>query len=274
MGIIVSFEKPSARSTWQVLKDETGSGIAEGLGGLALLMILISSIALGVTTDMHAVQTVAVKAERHALVTSLVADQRQGATWGTPTAPSTETVTLPNGRNVEVTMWRDVTPVGTNLTAVTPISASTDAADCSTPASVEKSGCIYATRFHANALDSVEPYAIIRKDPSTVTSAPVGTVDARVSTTTSIPQGATVATGTDSVATVWRYLITARSVEATGEIRISQAGKTVAITPIDISTGNYFGTFSAERNVPVTVTVSLGNIIVQTVYIYRAGATS
>lgn len=267
------FDKPRARSIRQVLDDKSGAGLAEGLGGIALLMILTVSVSLGITTDMKAVQTIAVKAERQAMITDLVGNRNEGKTWGTPDAPSTETVTLENGHEVDVTMWRDATSVGASLTAVTAISADPDAADCTAPADVEKKGCIYATRFHAADLDGVEPHAIIRKDPSTASSGPVGTVDARVSTTSSIPQGITFATGSDAEATVWRYLFAANSVEASGEIRISQAGTSLAVIPLTSVSGNYFGTFSADINVPVTAIVTQGNVVVETVYIYRAGGT-
>ncbi|MET0886650.1 MAG: hypothetical protein ABWX92_09390 [Mycetocola sp.] len=266
------FDKPSVRSIRHVLEDKTGAGLAEGIGGVALIMILTVSISLGISTDMRAIQTIAVKAERQSLLTSLVGDRNEGATWGTPSAPTTENVSLENGANVPVTMWQDKTLVGTTLTAVTPISADSDAANCTSPAAVEKSGCVYATRFHAGDLDSIEPHAIIRKDPSTV-AAPVGTVDARVATTNSIPQGTVFATGTDTTATVWRYLLTANSAEPTGEIRIAQAGNVLAVIPVGDTTGNYFGTFSAATGVPVTVTIAQGNLVVQSVYIYRAGGT-
>lgn len=263
----------SARSIRQVLSDKTGTSIAEGLGGLAILMLLTISVTMGITTDMKAVQTLSVKAERQALVTSLVADSREGATWGTPASPSTQTMTLENGRNVPVTLWRTVAPSGTTLTAVTAISAASDAANCTGVSAVEKTGCIYATRFHAADLGSIQPVAIIGKDPSTAAT-PVGTVDARVSTATSIPQGTVFASGTDATSTVWRYLITAKSVDPTGEIRVSQSGTTLAVIPVDSAiNGNYFGTFSAALNIPVSLTISQGNVVVQTVYIYRAGGT-
>ncbi|MCI4659537.1 hypothetical protein [Cryobacterium zhongshanensis] len=257
------------------MSDKTGTSIAEGLGGIAILMILTLSVTLGITTDMNAVQTLSVKAERQALVTSLVADKREGATWGTKAAPSTQTITLPNGRNVPVTLWRDVTPGGSTLTAVTAISAGPDAANCSGPSAVEKNGCIYAARFHAGDLGTIAPYAIISKDPSTAPAAPTGTVDSRVSTATAIPQGTVFATGTDAKATVWRYLINAQSIEPVGEMRITQGGVMLALIPVDSSSnGNYFGTFSAALNVPVTATITQGNVVVQTVYFYRAGGTS
>jgi hypothetical protein len=273
MGKPVFFHKPGARSIKQVLADKSGSGVAESLGGIAIVLILTAAIATGVVTDMKAVQTLAIKAERHALITSLVGDRNAGASWGTKTAPSTETQALPNGATTQVTMWREVSPVGFTLTAVTATSVGPGAATCTAPASVEKAGCIYATRFHANDLDNLEPFSIVRKDPTTAAT-PIGTVDARVSTETSIEQGGTIASGSDSKAVVWRYLLNARSLEETGEIRISQAGKTLAIVPLDAAANNYFGTFSATKNVPVTVTVAQGNVVVQTVYLYRAGATS
>lgn len=267
-------DKPSARSIKEVLDDKTGSGIAEGLGAVAIVMILAVGLSTGVTTDMAAVQTIAVKAERQALVNSLVGDKREGATWGSAVAPSTETKTLKNGHDVAVTMWRDVTAVGTTLTAVTAISAGEDAADCTGPSDVAKTGCVYASRFHAGGLDDIEPHAIIRKDPSMASTAPIGTVDARVATTDAIPQGTAFASGSDTEATVWRYLVRAHSLEAGGEIRISQAGKSLAVIPLDTASSNYFGTFSAAINTPVTATITQGNVVVQTVYIYRAGGTS
>lgn len=279
MRIPVVFDKRGtpkaavARPIKEVLKDTSGAGLAEGLGGIALLMVLTGSVALGITTDTKAVQTLSVKAERQALVTALVDDKRQGATWGTPAAPATQTMTLENGHSAAVTLWRETTPVGTALTAVTAISAGPDAADCTQPADVEKTGCLYAHRFHAGDINTVDPELIIHKDPSTAAGGATGTVDARVSTEGSIPQGTVFASGTDTVASAWRYLVTARSVESTGEIRISQAGKILAVIPVGSASQNYFGTFSAATNVPVTISVVQGNVIVQTVMTYRAGGT-
>lgn len=260
-----------ARTSKEVLKDKSGSGLAEGLGGVALLMILTSSIALGITTDMKAVQAVAVKAERQQQVSSLVDDKREGAGWGTPAAPTKKTMVLENGSSAVVTVWREDTPVGTSLTALTANSADPDAADCTGPAHIENPGCIYAHRFHAGDMSSIDPRFIIRRDPSTAGSGTVGTVDARVAKASVIPQGTVFATGTDADATTWRYLVSAASVQATGEIRIAQAGKVLAVIPVDPTTKNYFGTFSAETNIPVTATVVEGNVIVQTVMTYPAG---
>lgn len=262
----------------EVLKDRSGAGVAEGLGGIALLLITTGMVAAGIMTDTKAVQTLSVKAERQALVSSLVDDQRQGATWGTPAAPATQTMTLENGKSANVTLWRETTPVGTSLTAVTAISAGPDAADCTGPAAVEKAGCIYAYRFHAGDMNTVSPDIIIRKDPSTtgpwiLGAGATGAVDARVGTAGSVPQATNFAIATDPGATVWRYLVTARSVEATGEIRFSQAGKILAVIPVNLVTSNYYGTFSAVPGVPVTARVVEGNVIVQTVMTYRAGGS-
>ena len=262
-----------ARPVRAVLDDKAGAGVADGLGGMSLLIILSSMVALGVTGHMQAVQTVSVKADRQALVSSLVDDRRQGAAWGSPDAPTTETMPLENGGSAEVTLWREVTPEGTSLTAVTATTAGEDAADCSVPSDIERGGCIYASRFHAGDLDSIDPQLSIRKTPATAGEKVVGTVDARVGTTGVIPQGTVFATGIDAEATTWRYLITAAAAESTGEVRISQAGKTLAVIPVGPSTRNYFGTFSAETNVPVTATVTEGNVTVQTVMTYRAGGT-
>jgi hypothetical protein len=273
MGSTVFRNTASRRSIREVIDDKTGSGVAEGLAGIALVLIISAAIGVAATSDLTAVTTVATKAERQAVLTSLVGDKHQGATWGSKSSPSTETVTLPNGHQVKVTAWRETDATSTRLTAVTPIVSGPDSANCTGPSDLAKQGCIYASRLHAGDLDSIEPYAIIRKDPSTASS-PVGTVDNRVSTDTAIPQGATVATGTDDQATVWRYLITARSLEANGEIRIWQAGKTVAVFPVEATDNNYFGTFTAQLNLPVKVFVTSGNVVVKTVYLYRAGSTS
>jgi len=254
-----------------VLKDRSGSGVAEGLGGVALVVIATSMVAVGISTDTKAVQTFSVKAERQALVSSLADDKRPGASWGTPDAPATQTVTLENGANVPVTLWRESSPVGTTLTAVTPISAGPDAADCTKPADVEKTGCLYAERFHVADMNSVDPNVIVRKDPTSAPGAVMGTVDSRVSTAAAVPQGTGFATGTDAKATSWRYLVTAKSLEAAGEIRFSQGGKILAVIPVAAAINNYFGTFSAAPGVPVTATVTQGNVVVQTVMTYRAG---
>lgn len=263
----------SRRSIRDVLEDKTGTGVAEALGGIAIVMIAAATLTMGVASNLGATQNIATKAERQQLIAGLVGDKHEGATWGTPEAPSTETVTLPNGVDVRVTTWRETTPTSTRLTAVTPTTAGPDAADCTGPADVAKSGCVYASRVHAGDLDTIEPHAIIRKDPSTAAT-PVGTVDARVSTEQAVPQGTTFATGRDDTAPVWRYLISARSLEGVGEVRITQAGKTLAQFPVETTTNNYFGTFTADLNVPVTATVTSGNVVVKTVFIYRAGSTS
>jgi hypothetical protein len=243
------------------------------MAGLALLLVVTGAVSFGMTTDMKASTSLAAKAERQALVSSLVDDQRQGVAWGTPSAPTTQTMTLKNGATTKVTLWQEPTSVGTTLTAVTPTDAGPDAADCTAPASVEKAGCTYAHRFHAAGVDDVSPDTIIRKDPTTAPGRVIGTVDARVGTTASIPQGTVFASGTDAVATTWRYLVTASSVEAAGEVRFSQAGKILATVPVSQAVNNYFGTFSAQTNVPVTATVTQGNVVVQTVMTYRAGGS-
>jgi len=267
--------RTSNRAIREVLGDRAGAGIAEGIAGVALVLIIAATVGVSLTTDMGAVSTIATKAERQKLVTSLVGNTHEGATWGSVDAPTTEEVTLANGHKITVTAWREVTPTSVRLTATAPISADTDAADCSGPSAEAKRGCIYASRLHADDLDSIEPHAIIRKDASMGTAAPIGTfVDARVSTTDSIPQGAPIATGQDDTATVWRYLVNARSLDAGGEIRITQSGKVLALFPVDATDNNYFGTFTAALNVPVTATVTSGNVVVNTVFIYRAGSTS
>lgn len=262
-----------ARPVKDVLKDRSGAGVASELGGLALLVVVVGALTTGLVTDTKAVHTFSVKAERQALVTSLADDKRQGATWGTPGAPSTQTMTLENGASVPVTLWREKTPVGTFLTAVTAISAGPDAANCTTPADVEKQGCLYAQRFHAADMDTVNPDIIVRKDPSTAPGDVVGTVDSLIGTAGAIPQGKVFASGTDATATSWRYLVTAKSVEAVGEIRFSQAGKILAVIPVGPAANNYFGTFSATPGAPVTATVAQGNVVVQTVMTYRAGGS-
>lgn len=246
--------------------------MAEGLGGLALIIMFVASASLAIVTDMSAVQTLAVKAERQSAVTALVDDKRRGASWGTAESPTTQTVMLENGTSTDVTVWREDTPVGMSLSAVTATSAGADAADCSTSSDVDLPGCLYASRFHATGMDGVSPHFIIRKDPSTA-AAPVGTVHARVGTGQPVPQGAVLASGKDTAASTWRYLISAVSVEPAGEIRISQGGRVLATIPVDRTTKNYFGTFSAEPNTDVQVTVTQGNITVQTVMTYRAGGT-
>lgn len=273
MGIPLRRQTSTSRTPSDVLADKTGSGIAESLGGVALTLIAVGLLGLGVASNMSAVSTIATKAERQALITSLVGHERSVSTWGTKTAPKTDNVVLPNGHTVKVTTWRETTPVSTELTAVVPISADADAADCTKPADVSKPGCIYATRLHAAELDAIKPHAIIRKDPSMGTAAAIGTVDARVGTSTSIPQGVAFASGKDSESTVWRYLIKAGSLEETSEIRISQDGKTLAQIPVDKPLSNYFGTLTAKPNVPVVATVTEGNALVNTIFIYRAGST-
>ncbi|WP_311245425.1 MULTISPECIES: hypothetical protein [unclassified Microbacterium] len=247
--------------------------MADSLAGVALALIAVASLSAAMVTNTSAIAGVATKAERHAYIVSLVGDQPAMATWGTPESPHTETKTLPNGHEVEVTTWREDTPTSTTLTAVSPISSATDAVECSSPMDIAKKGCLYATRTHADDLESLQPEPLIRKDPSTA-QAPVGTVDERVSTETPIPQGTTFAQATGPQDVVWRYLIDAHMTGSVGEIRITQGPKTLSVFPLVATASNYFGTFVAPSEDPILVTVSQGSAIVKTVFIYRAGSTS
>lgn len=260
------------RSVLDVLQDKKGN-VAESLAGVALALIAVATLSTAFVTNTSAVAGVATKAERHAYIVSLVGDQPAMATWGTPEDPHTETKTLANGHEVEVTTWREDTPTSTTLTAVSPISSDSDAVECSGPMDIAKRGCLYATRTHADDLESLQPEPLIRKDPSTA-NAPVGTVDGRVSTETPMPQGTTFAQATGATDVVWRYLIDARMAGSVGEIRITQGAKTLSVFPLDAKASNYFGTFTAPSGDPILVTVSQGSAVVKTVFIYRAGSTS
>lgn len=266
-------DKATRHSIREVLQDRAGS-IAEGLGGIVLIVMIIGSLAFGVTSNMQAVTAVATKAERQATISSLVGDQHSVPDWGTPEDPNTDTVTLPNGHEVEITTWREVTPVSVRLTAVSPISADIDAADCSGPSDIAKKGCIYSSRLHANDIDGITPRIILRKDPSMGSTPPVGTVDPRVSTANPIPQGYSIAFGKDAEATVWRYLVEAEGIEAGAEIEIRQGSKILAKFPVDTDMTNYFGTITVTPGSNVVASVTAGNIIIKSVLFYRAGSTS
>lgn len=260
------------RTIREVLADRAGAGIADGLGNAVLIVTTLALVTGGLMSAMGGVTAIATKAERQAAVAAVVGDKYAGAAWGTKSAPTTTTTTLTNGAQVRVTAWREVGETSTRLTAVTNATEG-NGANCTGPSSTAKSGCVYASRLHANELDTLEPQSMIRKDPSTA-SKPVGTVHSRVSTTNAIPQGTEVASGSDASTAIWRYLINARSAEASGEVRVTQGGKTLAQFPVESTSGNYFGTFSAQGGEPVRISVSSGNVIVQTVYVYRAGSTS
>lgn len=267
---------PEIRTVREVLEDRTGS-IVEGLGGVLLIMLVIGSLALGVSTNMRAVTTVATKAERQQLISSLVGDEHAVTVWGTVQDPNTDTITLPNGREVTVTTWREDTPVSVRLTAVAPISAEMDAADCSGPADIAVRGCIYSSRLHAKDLDMLTPTTIVRKDASTL-EAPVGMVDERVTTDTRLAQGSVVAqgvvTGPAGKTTAWRYLIEATADQIGAEITIVQGDRTLAKFPVDTTRQNYFGTLTAANSIPVEVRITSGNVLVQTVFLYQAGGAS
>lgn len=265
--------KASRHSIREVLQDRTGS-VAEGLGGIVLIVMIIGSLAFGVTSNMQAVTAVATKAERQAVIASLVGDEYSVTDWGTLEDPNSDTVTLPNGHEVEITTWREVTPVSVRLTAVSPISSDIDAADCSGPSDIAKKGCIYSSRLHANDIDGITPHIIVRKDPSMGTNPPVGTLDPRVATESSIPQGALIGEGKDAEATVWRYLVEAKALEDGAEIEIRQGAKILAKFPVDSEMTNYFGTVTVTADAPVAAYVTAGNIVVKSVLIYRAGSTS
>ena len=265
------------RSVREVLAERTGSGVMEGLGGIALVLLTVGALALGVSSNMLALSTIATKAERHALVTSLVGDAHSVATWGTPAAPNTTNVTLPNGHKVPVTTWREDTAVSTRFTAVTPISSDPGSPTCSGPSAVAKTGCLYSSRVHAKDLDELSPRASVRKHPS-MGGKVIGTVDARVSTGTALPQGAVIARHTEKGAagstTVQRYLIEAHSLEAGAEIVVTQGDATLAKIPVDSEMHTYFGSLTAASNSPLQVTVSAGNVVVSSVFIYFAGGTT
>ncbi|MCY1718455.1 hypothetical protein OVA26_16085 [Microbacterium sp. SL62] len=264
--------KSQDRSHRHILQEKTGS-IGESLGGVALVMMAIATLATAIVTNTSAVSVTATKAERSAAIVALVGDKHATATWGTPSSPHTSSITLPNGHEVEVTTWREDAATSVQYTAVAPMSADADAASCATPADVAKPGCLYATRTHADDLELLRPEPLIRKDASAATSV-VGKVDARVSTDATIPQGTTFAEGVDSTASAWRYLVDAHTTEANGEIRISQGTKTLAVFPVTQEGRNFYGTFTAQASAPVTATVTSGNVVVSTVFIYRAGSTS
>lgn len=262
------------RSIRQVLRDRRGTSVAESVAGVAILLFTISVIGVAVTQDMGTVSVVASKSERQAMVNSLVGDKYAVTAWGSTAAPHTETMTLPNGHEARITTWLESDSTSTRFTAVTPASAGPDAADCTTSSAVARTGCVYASRVHAADLDAINPHAIIRADASGGSTA--GTVDPHVATSTAIPQGTTIASGSDSVATVWRYLLAAKSTGANGEIRIidSVTNARLAIVPIDATQQNYFGTFSVPAGHQVKVVVTSGNAVVKTVFLYRAGSTS
>lgn len=268
------FQELSSRITLKKLfSDKTGS-LASDLGGITLLVAGAGILAAVVLSDMAAVSTIATKAERRAVISALVGDKHATTSWGTPEDPHTEVMTLPNGHEVEVTTWRERTPTSTTYTAVAPISASADAVDCSGPMDVARAGCVYATRTHADDLEALHPEALVRMDASMDAADAAGTVDARVATTTSIPQGTDFASGASAEENVWRYLVEANVSHGSGEIRIMQADKTLALVPITSELKNYYGTFTAGPDIPVVATVTSGNAVVKTIYIYRAGGTS
>lgn len=266
--------EPRKRSIMQVLRDRKGESLAESLAGITILLVIIGIIGAAVTQDMGAVTVVATKSERQALVNSLVGDKYAVSTWGSPSTPHTEKMSLPNGHQAAVTTWLEDEGQSTRFTAVTAGSSSNDAPDCTTASSIAKTGCIYASRVHAADLDSIQPHAIIRADPSG--GATVGTVNPYVTTNTIIPQDTFIASGADGTASVWRYLIDARSGGSNGEIRIvdTTTNKQLAIIPIDNTLQNYFGTFSVPLNDYVVVSVTSGTAVVKTVFLYRAGSTS
>lgn len=240
----------------------------------ALLLAALALLSAVIFPGMSALTTMAAKAERHAFITALVADRHEGAAWGTLDAPTTTNRTLPNGTSVQVTAWRETDATSTRLSAVVASNSSERAADCTKPSDIAKSGCVYASRVHAAELDAIEPRTVTRMDPSMIQrgAAAIGDVNAAVGRGTALAQGETIATANDT-ASAWRYLATARSVGISGELRISQAGRTLATIPVDAETGNYYGTLTVAPGQPVTVTVSAGEVITDTIYLYRAGAS-
>lgn len=263
------------RSLREVLADRSGSGVVEGLGGIALLIIVIGALTAGIGSHVQAITAIAAKAERQSMVAALVGDE-YSSTWGTPTTPKTATMTLPNGHQVPVTTWREETASSVRLTAVSPISAGTDAATCSGPSSVAKTGCTYASRVHAKDVDRLSPNAVARKHPG-MTGPVVGTVDARVSTSASLPQGAAIAqfrpTAPAGQKAVLRYLLAAAPLDRDAEIAFIQNGDTLATVRVGPGTNSYFGTFTASTASNVTAQVSSGNAVVTSVFVYTAGST-
>lgn len=260
------------RSAREVLRDKAGASLAEGLAGVALVVLALGTLGAGIGGSIAAVNTVATKAEREALLTAIVGEKQAAVTWGTIDAPHTQTVTTPTGRDLELTTWREVSDVSTRLVAVAPSSAQIDAADCSGPAAAAKKGCLYASRLHANTLDEINPHALLRKIAGD--TGVVGDIDTRVGTTDPLHQGDQVAVATDTGSTVWRYLVNAAATGTTAEIRMLQGTKILATIPLDGATHNYFGTITPEPDGPVRVVVSGGSAVISDIYLYRAGGTS
>lgn len=262
-------------SITEVLRDRSGAGILEGIGGITLFLIAVGALTFGIATNMQALTGIASKAERQAVVTALVGDEH-ATTWGTASQPTTKTITLPNGRTVPVTTWREDSAASTRLTAVTPVSADEDAVDCSGPSAVAKSGCLYASRVHAKDADELSPRTVIRKHPSMGGKA-TGTVDARVSTAQTLPQGATIASFTEPASTgsasILRYLIDADALPGGAEIVITQGANTLAVIPVDTGMHSYFGTINTAPGSQVRVSVTSGNVAVKSVFLYNVRST-
>lgn len=258
------------RSIRQVLTDRAGAGVAEGIGGVVLVIIAVGALAAGVASNMQAITTIATKAERQTYVNALVGDEH-ATVWGTAAAPATATVTLPNGGTVPVTAWREDTAAGTRLTATAPISADADAADCSGPSAVAKTGCVYASRVHAKDMDEVAPRTLARHHPSI--AGKVGTVDSRVGTSTAIPQGASVASfrenDTAATSVLVRYLVEARAAEHGAELVIAQGTAVYARIPVGTTAGSYFGNVTVPANATVHLRVAAGNVTVSSVLVYH-----
>lgn len=258
----------------QALEDRTGS-VAEGLAGIALIMIVVASLGIGVSSNMYAVTTIATKAERQALISALVGDEHAVDRWGTPSAPATQEITLPNGNIVPISTWREKTSSSTRLTIAAPTSPNIKLAQCASATDRAESGCIYATRLHANTIDEVSPQIVLRKLAGDSSFEGVGTVHAKVGGPGSLSAGETIASANASGSETWRYLVQAsRSSTFNTEVSVSQDGKELAVFPVEASGGSYYGTITTTGAGTVRIEVTVGAAVVDTVYIYRVRSTS
>ncbi|MBO1741040.1 hypothetical protein [Leifsonia sp. TF02-11] len=268
VNLLPNASKPLRR----LLAGEKGS-IRDSLAAVIVLTVVATLIATTTPAAAGVVTATGSVSERLSAISALVDDKRPSITWGTATSPDLRTVTLPSGTIAKVALWATTQPGGVTYEALTARDRADTTATCTTVVNVADGRCLHASLFRADDVTTLVPAPIIRMDPSLQT--PIGSVNPAVQASP-LPAatGTVLATATPSAARIWRYLIHAGSVQTSAELRLLQSGKTLATIPISADGANYIGTIAVSAGAPVTLVVSDGAAVTDTILIYDAGAAS
>jgi hypothetical protein len=241
---------------------------------LALVGTLIAAASTRVLPGAAAILTATgLQAERQATIDALVSDKRGDTDWGTAAEPKTITLTVPSGNSIEGSVWSTSDASGTTYFAAAPKERTPKPGACTGPSAGTDGTCLHAELFRAYDATTLIPTPIARKDPSSTTA--IGSVNAKVATSSPITTDSSVLSQVPPpTPRAWRYLVNAASVGTAGELRFIQDGNVLATIPLDNTKSSYFGTIPARPGGAISLQVSDGPALVQTVLIYDAGVIS